>query len=70
MLSTGILSRIKNKYTAKDQQTNKEPTYSVRFEAAIPLVGFLATGIFLSTAFLFIEFAVHRLLQKQPRHLR
>jgi hypothetical protein len=70
MLSTGILSRIRNKYTAKDQKTNKEPAYGVRFEAVIPLVGFLATGTFVSTALLFIEFGVHRSLQMQSRHLR
>jgi hypothetical protein len=66
MLSTGILSRIKNNYTAKDQQTNKEPANGVSFEAVMPLVGFLATGIFLSTAALFIELGVHRLLKRQP----
>jgi hypothetical protein len=65
MLSTGILSRIKNKYAAKEQQTNTVPTYEVRFEAVIPLVGFMAMGIFLSTASLFIELGVRRFRQKR-----
>jgi hypothetical protein len=67
MLSTGILSRIKNKYEAKDQKTDKVPAYGVRFEAVIPLVGFLAMGIFLSTTSFFIEYGVHRLLHRRPR---
>jgi hypothetical protein len=70
MLSTGIISRSKNKYEAKDQQTDKAPAYGVRFEAVIPLVGFLVMGIFLSTASFFVEYGVHRFLQRRPSDQR
>jgi hypothetical protein len=68
MLSTGILSKLKSTYEAKDTQSDKvRPVYAVRFEAVLPLVRLLVMGIFLSMTSLLAECAVRRLLRKRPR---
>jgi hypothetical protein len=66
--STGILSKIKSKYEVKSSNTDGVPSYGVRFEVVLPLVGFMTIGVFLSTAYLCVELAVRRFATQAITH--
>jgi hypothetical protein len=66
MFSTGILSRLNNKFEAKDSQEGMvPPVHIVSFEAVLPLLCVLAMGILLSMASLLAECGARRLLWKK-----